>query len=849
MQFKNQKHERIFRRLIRGLKSLGYVDNLIQESYDFPDLFLPNTPIRCLPAVAFGREPPSYDTACIALVFPNHKTGIELVSECRAVGAPVALEVADDRIIQWKVSADTNRIAKWDEFHPDSLPQKLKERKDEWSPDIIVRGKNVFAKLAPRQLDFIDLGLIPALEKQVRDKLDRLLREVISSAISVHKNSTGREPDLQQLFRLVFRFVAAKLLADRRVSPFRSVNKDTDPEILLTRVSRYYSQTEPVIEDEQTRAAIAGAIWGAISFQNLSVDALADIYENTLVDEQVRRKLGTHSTPASVARYIVSRLINEENISDIHHIVEPCSGHAIFLVAALERLRDLLPSQLHPQERHRFFVRTLRGFERDAFALEIGKLCLMLADFPFPDGWHLVSADVFASQKFDSALRRSDIVLCNPPFEDFSEDVRQLYPNRRSVQKPAELLHRVLDELKPSGALGFVLPRQFTDGRAYRDVRQRIADRYESVEIVSLPDRVFRISKLQTALLVAKKPYTRHTQVNLSFANVSDADRKRFLLDYEVSSRDVQRKSITEFVESAKIPILGDLWERLHESTRLGDVVEMRRGVQWQPPFKEEKYISAKERIGFTRGLHEITDQYHSFQTPPTVYLSTRKDGRLANAFDLPWDKPKVIANAVRVSRGHWRLAVFPDEEGLIASQSFYGIWPSSGWTIRGISAVLNGPVANAFISTHEGQQHNRKRVLSQIPLPYLTEAQHITLDRLVEEYRGITNASSDFFSNTSSSSSYEEVLRKICLQIDAVILKAYNLPPRIERNLLDFFRGHQRRVPFHFMEYFPVGFKPTIPLWMYISDNFQRCRADYLVSKIPQITDPILVNALAEVE
>lgn len=849
MQFKNQKHERVYRRLIRGLQSLGYEGNLIQESYDFPDLFLPDTPIRHLPAVAFGREPPSYDTACIALVFPDHKNGIDLISECRAVGAPVALEVDDDCVTQWKVSADTNRIVKWDKFHASSLSQKLKEKKDEWLPDIIVRGKNVFAKLAPRQLDFIDLGLIPALEKQVRDKLDRLLREVINTAISVHKKSTGSGPDMQRLFRLVFRLIAAKLLADRRVSPFRSVDRDTDPKIILTRVSRYYSQTEPVIEDAQTIAAVAGAIWGAISFQNLSVDALADIYENTLVDEQVRRKLGTHSTPSSVARYIVSRLINEENISDIHQIVEPCSGHAIFLVAALERLRDLLPSQLPPHERHRFFVRTLRGFEQDAFALEIGKLCLMLADFPFPDGWHLVSEDVFASQKFDSALSRSDIVLCNPPFEDFSEEVRQYYPNRRSVQKPAELLHRVLDELKPSGTLGFVLPRQFTDGRAYRDVRQRIADRYKSVEIVSLPDRVFHISKLQTVLLVAKEPCTGHTQVNLSYADVSDADRKRFLLDYEVSRRGTKRKSKANFVENAKILILGDLWERLRDLPKLGAVTEMHRGIEWKPPFTKDKYLSAQPKEGFAKGLRQITDEYCSFQAPPALYLSTRIEDQRGNAFHLPWNKPKVIANAVRVSRGHWRLAAFPDEEGLMASQSFYGIWPSSGWTIRGISAVLNGPIANAFISTHEGQQHNRKQVLAQIPLPYLTEAQHITLDRLVEEYRGIMNASNDFFSNTSNLSLYEEVLRRTCLQIDAIILKAYNLPPRIERNLLDFFRGHQRRVPFPFTEYFPVEFKPTIPLWMYISDDYQRCRADYLISRIPKITDPVLVDALTEVE
>ncbi|MBM4027548.1 MAG: SAM-dependent DNA methyltransferase [Planctomycetes bacterium] len=579
MQFKNQKHERIFRQVIHGLQGLGYKGGLIQEGYRFPDLFLPEAPVRLLPAAAFGREPPSYDTACPAIVIPDHKGGVELVSECRALGAPVALEVADDRITQWKVTAETDRIAKQDEFNPDILPQKLKERRREWLPDTIVRGKNVFAKLAPRQLDFIDLGLIPALERQVKDKLDRLLREVIRSAVSVHKNSTGQDPDMQRLFRLVFRFVAARLLSDRQVPSFRLVDGNSDPETVLARVSRYYSQTEPVIEDAQTIMAVAGAIWGGVSFQNLSVQALADIYENTLVDEQIGRKLGTHSTPASVARYVVSRLITEESVPEIPHIVEPCSGHAIFLVAARERLRDLLPSRLDPQERHRLFVRALQGFERDPVALEIGKLCLMLADFPFPDGWRLLPADVFASPEFESALARADIVLGNPPFGGFSEDERRYYPGLRALQKPAELLLRVLDRLKPSATLGFVLPRQFTDGRAYRDIRRLLADRYEYLEVVSLPDRIFHVSQIETSLLIGRMPSTRHAQVNLSFSHVSEADADRFLQDYAVSYKDSGSKTKAAFAASATIPPLAEVWERLTDSPKLVDVAEVHLAV------------------------------------------------------------------------------------------------------------------------------------------------------------------------------------------------------------------------------------------------------------------------------
>jgi len=162
---------------------------------------------------------------------------------------------------------------------------------------------------------------------------------------------------------------------------------------------------------------------------------------------------------------------------------------------------------------------------------------------------------------------------------------------------------------------------------------------------------------------------------------------------------------------------------------------------------------------------------------------------------------------------------------------------------------VLNGPIANAFIFVHEDRRDNRVSTLKQIPVPLLTEAQRTSLDQLVERYRRTAGAVDGTLESIQVSMTRESILRTTCLEIDAIVLRGYGLPPRIERRLLDFFRGHQRRVPFSFTEYFPAEFTPAIPLWMYISDDFRRCRADYLMSQLPQITDPVLVDALAEVE
>ena len=97
--------------------------------------------------------------------------------------------------------------------------------------------------------------------------------------------------------------------------------------------------------------------------------------------------------------------------------------------------------------------------------------------------------------------------------------------------------------------------------------------------------------------------------------------------------------------------------------------------------------------------------------------------------------------------------------------------------------------------------------------------------------------------------SDFDDLARRALLEIDAILLRAYNLPPRLERAVLDFFRGFERRVPFKFTEYFPPNFGPNIPLWMYLSGEFADCNSSFLLDNIPRIDDPALIDALTEVE
>jgi len=844
--FMSERHERIYRETLSCLRRLGFHGQLLQEHYNFNDWFAPDNPCRQAPAAAFGQTPLSYDSACFAVLLPDGRQVPRQILDYRALGAPFAMEVREDAVVPWRVGRDASQVRALGQIPADALRRYFEAKAEQWSPPEVLRAKNISLRSDVRQLDFIDLGLIPAIEAEVGEKLDRLLREAVAEAEALYQKRTGEKGDTREVFRLVFRVLAGKILHDREVAGFRQFRDQPNPADLLSKVADYYKDAAPVLAGQAERQAVIERLWPAFSFQNLSVEILAYIYENTLIDPETRQEQGIHSTPRSVARYIVHHLPLEGIPRDELRIVEPCSGHGIFLVAALKRLRDrdLLPASWDGKQRHDYFVKVLEGYEKDPFAVEVSKLCLLLADFPNPDGWRVKEADVFKSPEFDRSLRQARVVLCNPPFEDFE----LTHPARRehAIRKPAAVLNKVLSLLPADGLIGFVLPRKFIDGRSFAEARREVVRRFKEVEIVALPDSVFHVARLETCLLLGKAASKGGNQVLVSFAEVTGHDRQRFLHEHAVSRRDSGTKTDTEAVQDLAVPRLGEVWERLKSFPALSYAATIHRGIEWKQPFDEKKYLSLTPGPGFAPGVNSAEHQFACFERPPQTYLSTRPEHQRGNAWDLPWGLPKVVMNAVRVSQiGPWKIAAFTDDSEARYSQNFHCLWPKGAWTIKTIAALLNGPVAAAFVATRETSKHITKTVLERVPIPHLEPDQAAAIERLVDAYLLVRSNTAAPDLPLWSLGNGEPDAKRILLQIDAEILKAYKLPPRLERLLLDYFRGAKRPVPFEFGDYFPVDFTATIPLWQYISSDFAKCTAEHLLSNLPKITDPALVEML----
>ena len=80
---------------------------------------------------------------------------------------------------------------------------------------------------------------------------------------------------------------------------------------------------------------------------------------------------------------------------------------------------------------------------------------------------------------------------------------------------------------------------------------------------------------------------------------------------------------------------------------------------------------------------------------------------------------------------------------------------------------------------------------------------------------------------------------------IDAIVLSGYDLAPRVERELLDYFNGQERVVPFQFGAYFPPDFEPCYSLRDYLSKGFSKRTASELRKRFVQPPDDVL-KALA---
>ena len=213
-------------------------------------------------------------------------------------------------------------------------------------------------------------------------------------------------------------------------------------------------------------------------------------------------------------------------------------------------------------DRHEYLKSMLYGFDIDPFGLEIARSCLMLADFPNPNGWHLSPVDVLdstASGKFRRALCDArESCSCNPPFGEFKPEQRENL-KLSSVYKQVELFHSVMSNTPHDAMLGFVMPIQFLTGAFSFSRLQEKCWRKDTMRsnLFRFPTAYLPLRSSETALIIAKSPRVPNTRsVDILHRKVIERTGwKEFNQFQTVSREDFDQRQIDECGDSFAIPV------------------------------------------------------------------------------------------------------------------------------------------------------------------------------------------------------------------------------------------------------------------------------------------------------
>jgi adenine-specific DNA-methyltransferase len=218
------------------------------------------------------------------------------------------------------------------------------------------------------------------------------------------------------------------------------------------------------------------------------------VYEARASDDSaaLRKARGAFFTPRPITQFIAEWALRSPGDS----VLEPSSGAAAFLVAAVDRLRAL--GAVRP---------IVDGVEIHPHSAAVGASRIEAAGGEA----HIEVSDFFLVD----ASRKYDAVIGNPPFvryQDWTGEAR--VRSRRAALGAGVALTGLASSwaaftvqsalfLRRGGRLGLVLPAELLSVNYAAPVRKFLFDRFSDVEIVLFEKQVFEEAEADTVLLLA----------------------------------------------------------------------------------------------------------------------------------------------------------------------------------------------------------------------------------------------------------------------------------------------------------------------------------------------------------
>ena len=310
----------------------------------------------------------------------------------------------------------------------------------------------------------------------------------------------------------------------------------------------------------------------------------------------------------------------------------------------------------------------------------------------------------------------------------------------------------------------------------------------------------------------------------MRYRRVRERQIERFRGSYEATSevavdqRRFQKARLFDF----RVPDLESIWQECGSLPKLAEFVDVGQGFSHlgkdQPSFPAGKVtVSGKRFEGAVEGFENLGHGIQTHQLPPIRWLNLSENVIGSPRNGTTRGTPQVLLNEAPVQRAPWCLRAMMDRLGRPAKTPFTILRPLANSTsLEAVWAVLNSPVANAFAYAHSSKWHVLTGTWRSFPVPNFATVGVERIETAVHDYFDAVVRHEAPFPLRGDEARAEEAkaLRQLHWRIDAEVLRLYQLPAVLERQLLDYFAGWTRPgVPFKQERYFPEGFDETISL------------------------------------
>jgi hypothetical protein len=129
--------------------------------------------------------------------------------------------------------------------------------------------------------------------------------------------------------------------------------------------------------------------------------------------------------------------------------------------------------------------------------------------------------------------------------------------------------------------------------------------------------------------------------------------------------------------------------------------------------------ISTQRFRGSVRGYAKFDEEIKLTETPKLYWMNLADEVIRRPGHGRITGVPQILINSAPVSRGPWRLKALIDKKGYPITSSFIVIRPKmKEWSLEVLWAILNSPLANAYIYCYGTKRIVGVRRVLSFPIP-----------------------------------------------------------------------------------------------------------------------------------